>query len=164
MRSGFRQFLQRWAITTLAVLVAEQVVPGIQYDNWGGLLVATLLLGILSAMLRPLLIVATVGVMGALNFVLGIRMALLTLPLQIGLFAFFLLAINAMLLLLVGEFVESFHVRGFWPAFWGGLIIGAVTLTLNSLTKSGDTRVVFRRGPEKPPSDKPGGGGPIIDI
>jgi putative membrane protein len=164
MRSGLRQFLQRWVITTVAVLVAEHLVPGIRYDNWSGLLIATLLLGVLNGILRPLLIVATVGVMGVLNFLLGVRMALLTLPLQIALFGFFLLAINAMLLLLVGEVVASFHVKGFWPAFWGGLIIGAVTLTLNSLTRTGDTRVVFRRGPGWPPTDKPGGGGPIIDI
>lgn len=164
MRSGLRRFLQRWAITTVAVLVAEHIVAGIHYDNWRGLLVATLLLGILNAILRPLLIVATIGVMGLLNFLLGVRMALLTLPLQIALLGFFLLAINALLLLFVGDVTSSFHVGGFWPAFWGGLIIGAVTLLLNSLTKSGDTRVVLRRGPEKPPDDRPGGGGPVIDI
>jgi putative membrane protein len=163
MRSGLRHFLQRWAITTLAVLVAEHLVPGIKYDNWRGLLVATLLLGMLNAILRPLLIVATVGIMGALNFLLGVRMALLTLPLQIALLGFFLLAINAMLLLLVGQVVASFHVGGFWPAFWGGLIIGVVTLALNSVTRTGDTRVVLGRGPCKPPDDRPGGG-PVIDI
>jgi putative membrane protein len=164
MRSGLGQFMQRWIVTTVAVLVAEHIVAGIQYDNWAGLLVTTLLLGVLNAILRPLLILATIGIMGGLNVVLGVRMALVTLPLQIVLFGFLLLAINAILLLVVAEMVPSFHVVGFWPAFWGGLIIGAVTLTLNSLTRSGDARVIFRRGPNKPPGDPPGGSGPVIDI
>jgi putative membrane protein len=165
MPPGLKEFLQRWTITTLAVLVAEHLVSGIHCENWRALLVATLVLGILNAILRPLLIVATVAIMGALNFLLGLRIALGTLPLQIGLFGFLLLGINAVLLLTVGRFVPGFHVHDFWAAFWGGVLIGIVTLFLNSFTRSGDARVVFRRGPDKPPNDKPGGGGgPVIDI
>jgi len=165
MSPGFKEFLQRWAITTLAVLVAAHLVSGIHYGHWRGLLVATLVLGLLNAFLRPLLILSTVGIMAVLNLLLGLRMALVTLPLQIALFGFFLLAINAVLLLVVSKVSSSFSVDNFWAAFWGGLIIGAVTLMLNSLARSGDSRVVFRRGPDKPPPDKSGGGGgPVIDI
>lgn len=165
MPAGLKEFLQRWAITTVAVLVAEHVVSGIQYDNWTSLLIATLLLGVLNAILRPLLIVLTIGVMGLVNVGLGLRLALVTLPLQIGLFAFLLLAINAALLLLVGNLVSAFHVRGFWAAFWGGLVIGLITLFLNALTQTGDSRFVFRRQGLKPPDRKPGGDdGPVIDI
>ena len=165
MPASLKEFLQRWVVTTVAVLVAEHVVSGIQYDNWQSLLIATLLLGILNAILRPLLIVFTIGVMGLVNVGLGLRVALLTLPLQIGLFGFLLLAINATLLLMVGNLVSAFHVRDFWAAFWGGLVIGLMTLALNSLTRSGDSRFVFRRQGFKPPDRKPGGDdGPVIDI
>jgi len=44
-----KSFLKRWVITTLAVLVAIQIVPGISYDTRTGLLIATLLLGVLNA-------------------------------------------------------------------------------------------------------------------
>jgi putative membrane protein len=165
MPPGLKAFLQRWIITTLAVLVAEHFVSGIHYDHWRALLIATLVLGILNAILRPLLIFATVGIMGALNFLAGLRVALVTLPLQIALFGFFLLAINAALLLMVGKFVPAFHVDDFWAAFWGGVVIGVVTMILNSFTRTGDARVIFRRGPDRPPTDKTGGGsGPVIDI
>ena len=44
-----RSFLQRWAINTLGVLVAANVVTGIHYDSFLGLFMASLLLGILNA-------------------------------------------------------------------------------------------------------------------
>ena len=51
-----KAFLQRWLITTLAVLVAANVVRGIDYDSVAGLLVASLLLGILNAFVRPVMV------------------------------------------------------------------------------------------------------------
>src|SRR3954471_7333947 len=48
MSTKLKEFLQRWLITTVAVLVATQVVKRIHYDNWQGLLAATLLLGFLN--------------------------------------------------------------------------------------------------------------------
>ena len=52
-------FLQRWIINTLAMLVAAQIVPGIDYDQVSGLLVASLLFGILVTFLRPLIFLLT---------------------------------------------------------------------------------------------------------
>ena len=49
------QFLQRWVVTTLAVLVAVNIVRGLSYDGVSSLLVASLLLGFLNAFVRPLL-------------------------------------------------------------------------------------------------------------
>jgi putative membrane protein len=165
MPPRLRVFLQRWVITTVAVLIAELIVKGIGYDNWRGLLIATLLLGLMNAFLRPLLIFVTIGALGLLNFILGVRIAMATLLLQILFLGFLLLAINAVLLLLVGRLVRTFHVNGFWPAFWGGLVIGIVTLGLNSLTKTGNARVEFHRGPGRPPSRRPDDDdGPVIDI
>src|SRR5262249_30187836 len=139
------EFLQRWLITTVAVLIATHVVKGIHYESWQGLLVATLVLGLLNAFLRPLLM-------------------LLSLPLLIVTLGLFTLVINAVLLYLVGQ-LKFFHVDNFGAAFWGALIISVVTLILNSLTGTGNSRVEFRRG--KPRSRGPGsdpGNGPVIDV
>ena len=50
-----RQFLFRWAITTIAVMVAASLLRGIRYDSAGSLIGAALLLGILNAFVRPVL-------------------------------------------------------------------------------------------------------------
>lgn len=170
MPPKLKEFLQRWAITTVAVLVAAHVVEKIHYDHWQGLLVATLLLGLLNAFLRPLILIATVGLIGALNFAIGLRFTIITLPLQILSFGFFLLALNALLLLFVGQIIPSFHADEFWTAFKGGLIISIVSLALNSLTGTGNARVTVqqsKRGPKSGGSDRSdsgGGNGPVIDI
>jgi putative membrane protein len=134
-----------WIITTLAVLVAAEVVTGITYKTWTDLLVATLLLGFLNAFVRPV-------------------MMFLTLPLMIFSLGLFSLVINALLLLAVSAILDpKFHVAGFWPAFWGGLVISLTTLVLNSLTGTGRSRVrVERRTP--PPSQNDDGHGPVIDV
>src|SRR5688572_30332334 len=166
MQPKLKEFLQRWAVTTAAVLAAEHLITGIRYDNWKALLVATLLLGIFNAVLRPLLLVATVGILGVANLILGLRTLMATLPLQIALFGFLLLAINAVLLMLVGRVVPAFHVDGFWTAFKGGLIISLISLLINSFTGTGGARVQFQRG--KPPrrSDRSSrdDDGPVIDV
>lgn len=171
MPPKFKEFLQRWAITTVAVLSAAHIVEKIHYDHWHGLLIATLLLGILNAFLRPLILIATFGLLGAFNFALGLRFAIITLPLQILLFGFFLLALNALLLLFVGQLVPGFHAEQFWTAFKGGLVISVISLLLYTITGTGHTRIQMQRGKPGPPSGgsgpssgSNGGNGPVIDI
>lgn len=170
-----KEFLQRWAITTVAVVVAERIIPapGIHFDHWRSLAVATLILAALNMVLRPLMVAASVGLMAAFNLVIGVRMAILTLPVQILFFGFLLLAINAGLLMAVAKVVPSFSVAGFWPAFWGGVVISLATLFLNSLTRSGNARITVRRGGPPGTSNSPrnrgrdgddGPRGPIIDV
>lgn len=143
----FPRFLQRWLINTVAVMVAANVIPGIHFDNIPALLVASLLLGILNALLRPLLL-------------------LLSLPLVVLTLGLFTLVINALLLYFVGKLVIHFHVESFWAAFWGGLLISLVTLVLNTVTGTGESRIDLthprrRRGT---PQDPGHGSGPIIDV
>jgi len=148
MPGKLKAFIQRWVISTVAVLVATIILDDrIKYGSWVDLLVATLLLGLLNSFLRPLLM-------------------LLSLPLVLVTLGLFTIVINAVLLLLVSALLgkENFHVDGFWAAFWGALIISIVSLLLNSLTGTGDTRVSVRRG--KPPEkrDDDDKGGPVIDV
>lgn len=146
MPDKLKAFIQRWIISTVAVLVASHVVPGISYGNWRDLLVATLVLGLLNSFLRPVLM-------------------LLSLPLLIFTLGLFTIVINAVLLLLVSWLLhDHFKVDGFWSAFWGALVISIVSLLLNSLTGTGDARVSVRRGdpPKKKPDDDKDG--PVIDV
>jgi putative membrane protein len=144
-----KRFLQGWAINTLAVLVAAFILPGITYNNdWRALLLASLLLGVLNAIVRPLLM-------------------LLALPLLILTLGLFMLVINALLLLLVGQIVDKFDVKSFWWALLGSVIISIVSLLLNMLTGTGKSRIVIHRAGSSPRSsnrDDGGGGGPVIDV
>ncbi|HEX5397785.1 MAG TPA: phage holin family protein [Verrucomicrobiae bacterium] len=141
------RFVQSWIINTLAVLVAVEIVPGIHFNNSGLLtpFIASLLLGILNAFIRPILM-------------------LLALPLLIFTLGLFTLVINALLLRLVGLLLAPyFQVDTFWAAFLGALIISIVAVALNVLT--GGTRVKVER--RRPPPKKPGDDDdnkPFIDV
>jgi putative membrane protein len=142
------RFLQRWVVTTLAVMVASNILPGIEFEHWHSLLTASLLLGVMNALLRPLLLI-------------------LSLPLVVFSLGFFVLVINAFLIYFVGTLVKGFHVAGFWPAFWGGLIVSVVTVVLNTVTGSGEQRIQLRRRPgrHRPGvGNPPPGKGPVIDV
>ena len=142
-----KRFLQGWVINTLAVLVAA-LLPGITYNNdWRVLLLASLLLGVLNAVVRPLLM-------------------LLALPILILTLGLFMLVINALLLLLVGRIVSGFEVENFWWAVLGSIIISIVSLVLNTLTGTGKSRIVIHRAGSSPKSSHhdDGGSGPVIDV
>jgi putative membrane protein len=145
MSRSLKEFVQRWIITTVSVLVAAQVVPKIHYENWQALILATLVLGLLNAFIKPLLIV-------------------ISLPLLIFTLGLFTLVINALLLFFVGNLLQGFHVDTFGAAFIGALIISLMTIALNTLTGSGNSRIEVRRGKPRPPSKPDTGNGPIIDV
>ena len=144
MSPKLKVFLQRWVINTVAVMVAANIVPGIDYGGPASLVVASLLLGILNVVLRPLLL-------------------LLSLPVVILTLGLFTWVINALLLYFVGQLVKSFHVADFWSALWGALIISLVSLVLNSLTGTGGQRIEFRRA-RRQPDHRDDGHGPVIDV
>jgi putative membrane protein len=145
MPQSLVSFIKRWLITAVAVALAAQIVPGIDCPTAMGLVLAALLLGLLNAFVRPV-------------------MLLLSLPLLIFSLGLFILVINAFLLYAVGHVLKDFHVRSFWAAIWGALIISIVSLVLNALTKSNGSIVQIRRGapPRRPPDDSDNG--PVIDV
>ncbi len=143
MSAPLKSFLARWLVNTVAVMVAANVIKGIGFDTLWGLLVASLLLGIFNALLRPLLL-------------------LLSLPLVILTLGLFTLVINALMLYFVGQLVKSFHVADFWAAFWGALVVSLVSLVLNTITGTGDSRIEIRRSKSR--SDGKDDSGPVIDV
>jgi putative membrane protein len=142
-------FLENWLINTLAVLVAVLILQGhIRYGRPVDLLLASLLLGVLNAFVRPILM-------------------FFALPLLIFTLGLFTLVINALMLYGVGWVMEllglQFTVDTFWSAFVGAVIISVVSISLNILTGSGSTRVTFRRR-ERPPPKSDDDDGPVIDV
>ena len=132
-RSGLN-LVVRWLILAAGVALSTWLVPGIRCDSGVTLVVVVLLLSLFNAILKPLLVVFT------LPFVV--------LSLGLGVWL-----INAFLFLLVGRLVEGFHVRDFWSALWGALIISLTNIVLSGMFR---TRVVVHR-PPPPPDD-------VIDI
>ncbi|MDI9400762.1 MAG: phage holin family protein [Limisphaerales bacterium] len=139
-----------WAVNSLAVLVAANVVPGISYENnYITLILAALALGILNTLLKPVLIV----------------LAFPLLMVTAGLFYFF---INALLLLLVAFLVPSFHVDGFAAALFGGLIISFVSTFTNFII--GKKRLILRASqsaqssPKQTLNNSDDDDNPVIDV
>ncbi len=97
-------FVLRLLVTALGLWLASAIVPGIVIDDMGTLLLAAVLLGIVNAVVRPLII-------------------LLTLPITILSLGLFLLVINAAMLGLVSSLLDGFHVAGFWSAVFGSLVV-----------------------------------------
>jgi putative membrane protein len=117
-----RHFVFRWAVTTIAVMVASSILSGIRYDSVASLLGAALLLGILNAFVRPVLLI------------LSAPLILLTL-------GFFILVVNGLMLLVVPSIIGGFHVDGFGSAFWGAIVIGLVSWLLSAFFRGSDGRV-----------------------
>lgn len=120
-------FILRVVVYTLALLVAAHVVPGISLAGLGSALAAGLVLGIINAVVRPILVV-------------------ITFPITLLTLGIFLLVLNAFCLKLVSFFVSGFHVAGWWPAFWGALLVSVVSWILTALiSDSGRVKVISRR-------------------
>ena len=147
-KGPLKQFLLRWMINTLAVLVAVTLLRGhIRYERPVDLFIASLLLGVLNAFIRPIIM-------------------LLALPFLILTLGLFTLVINAFLLYVVHWMMGSqFKVDSFGWAFLGALIISVVSLALNVLTGTGNSRFTIRRVSRPPPATKRNDGdGPVIDV
>lgn len=146
MSPKLKKFLASWAINTLAVGLACLIMRNhIHYKAPVYLLAASLLLGILNAILKPIIM-------------------FLALPLLIFTLGLFMFVINALILYFVGFLLDPlFKVDTFWSAFWGALIISVVSVVLNTLTGSGGSRVEVRRG-NRPSDSGPSGSGPVIDV
>jgi putative membrane protein len=103
-----------WLIITIAILVAAHIVPGIRVASLGSAIVAAAILGIVNALVRPILV-------------------LLTLPLTIVTLGLFLFVINALMFLLAGSIFHGFQVASFWPALLGSLVVTVVSYVAQTL-------------------------------
>jgi len=98
-------FLFRLLITALGLWAAAKIVPGVQIDGWGNLLIAALLLGIVNAVIRPVILI-------------------LTLPLTVLTLGLFILVVNGISLAVVAWLMPGFTLSGLGPAILGSIIVG----------------------------------------
>jgi len=107
-------FVIRTLISAFGLWVASALVPGMTFRGTGSLLLAALLLGIVNAVVRPLLV-------------------LFTLPITLLTLGAFLLVVNAAMLGLVAAMLDGFVLEGFWSALFGSIIV-SLTAWLASWT------------------------------
>ena len=100
-----RGFLVRLLITALGLWIADQLLPGIVFTSTGALIVSALLLGVVNAVIRPILLI-------------------LTLPLTVLTLGLFILVVNGISLALVAWLVPGFQIAGLAPATLGAIIVG----------------------------------------
>ncbi|HEY7338446.1 MAG TPA: phage holin family protein [Bryobacteraceae bacterium] len=120
------KLLIRWAVTVIALVVAAWLVPGIhvQSDAFKEFAAMAVILGLINAIVRPVL-------------------KLLSCPLILLTLGLFILVINAFTLWLASRIAVSFfhvgfYVDGFFPAFFGALIVSLVSVILNTLLRDAE--------------------------
>lgn len=106
--------LVRWLLMAVSLALAAWIVPGIQVSGALALVVAALVIGLLNALVKPVLV-------------------LLTLPLTILTLGLFLLVLNALLFWLAAVLVPGFEVDGFLSALLGALVMAVVGWALTKL-------------------------------
>jgi putative membrane protein len=101
--------LARWIVNAAVLLLVAYIYPGVQVDSFVAALLAALVLGLVNAIVRPILVV-------------------LTLPVTLLTLGLFLFVINALLFWFVAEVVHGFSVGGFWAALLGSILYSLFTL------------------------------------
>ena len=100
-----RGFFVRLLITALGLWVADQLLAGITITGTGALIISALLLGIVNAIIRPVILI-------------------LTFPLTVLTLGLFILVVNGISLAIAAWLVPGFHIAGLWSATWGAIIVG----------------------------------------
>ncbi len=103
----------RWVVNAFALLAIAYILPNVEVAGFGAALIAALILGVINAVIRPILLVLTLPV----NI------------LTLGLFTFIL---NGFLFWFAGSILEGFEVVGFWAAIFGALLMALVNGILSS--------------------------------
>ncbi|MBM4328777.1 MAG: phage holin family protein [Deltaproteobacteria bacterium] len=105
-----------WLILFVAIIVVAYILPGVTVRSLSAAAITAAVLGILNALIKPILVI-------------------LTLPITILTFGLFLLVINALLFMLASAIVPGFHVKSFWWALLGSVIVSVVSYVLQSIVR-----------------------------
>ena len=112
------RLLISWIINALALFALPYIFESIRVDSFYTALITALVLGLVNALIRPVLI-------------------LLTLPINILMLGLFTFVINGLLFWFVASFVKGFFVAGFWPAVWGAIVYSIISWALSALILGG---------------------------
>jgi len=115
-------FLLKILVTSIAVVVSAFLLPGVHIEGYTTAIVVAIVLSLLNYFVKPVLII-------------------LTIPATIFSFGFFLLVINAFIIILTSKFVGGFKVDGFWWAFIFSIILSLITSILDFFAKKEEREV-----------------------
>lgn len=107
----------RWLINAIALLAITELFVGFEVKGFYYALIAALIIGLLNAIVRPVLL-------------------LLTLPINIVTIGLFTFVINALLIWFVSTFVQGFSITDFWTALGAAIVLWAVSVVTNWLIKA----------------------------
>ncbi len=110
------RWVLHWILSAVSLLIVAHFVPGFVVRGFGAALIAAVIIGLI-------------------NGTLGTLLKLVTLPLGILTFGIFFLVINALMLMFASLLVPGFRVTGFWPAFWGGIILSLLGIVIRHIVK-----------------------------
>ena len=108
------RLLAVWLINAVALIAVAYLMPGIAVSSFLTALIAALVLGLVNAVIRPILI-------------------LLTLPATVVTLGLFIFVINGLLFWFVGSFIEGFVVTGFWAGVFGAIVFSIISWLLSAL-------------------------------
>ena len=108
-------FLIKLLLSTISVILASYILPGVTVDGFLMAFIAAVLLSLLNVTLKPILI-------------------LFTIPITFLTLGLFLLVINALMILIVDYFLDGFSVDGFWWALAFSLILSIINALLEDLS------------------------------
>ncbi|HEY9874386.1 MAG TPA: phage holin family protein [Candidatus Obscuribacterales bacterium] len=106
------QFLLVWLLTTVSLVITAYLVPGFIIKSFVAAAIASVVLGLVNALVRPILI-------------------LLTLPLTVVTLGLFLLVVNAITIWVAASLTPGFAITGFFPALIGSIVLTFVASVLN---------------------------------
>jgi putative membrane protein len=117
------KLLARWLLLAAALLLVAHIYPGVVVTSFGSALIAALVLGLLNALLRPILV-------------------LLTLPVTVLTLGLFLFVINALMFYFAAQLLDGLNVNGFVAALIGSLLYSLCGLVIDVALE----RIFERRG------------------
>jgi putative membrane protein len=112
-----RGFLFRLCITALGLWAAATIVPGVAVHGVGSLIVAALLLGVVNAVIRPIILI-------------------LTLPFTLLTLGLFIFVVNGLSLVLVAWVLPGFTVSGLGAAILGSIVVGLTSWVASAFVGS----------------------------
>ncbi len=121
----FMTIIAKWFISALSLLVAAYLIPGISVSSFYIALIVALFLGIVNAVIRPILVI-------------------LTLPINIISLGLFIFVINGFLFWFLSTFIEGFYVEGLGVAILGALLVSVFSYLGNRFIVTGQPTLGVR--------------------
>jgi putative membrane protein len=114
-RNMFRVLIH-WLLSAIALMIVTNLIPGFYINN-------------------AITAAEAAAVIGLLNATLGFLLKVITFPFAVITAGLFLLIINAAMIRLASGMVGGFYVYGWWPAFWGAVVLSLLGMVIRAVMK-----------------------------